>query len=219
MDARKSPDRQSCSLPHCHSSLAHNISCVPGTHSNAPRRTPLTTVKPACLPACLCSDDEDAVTSGEVEIVSPRHMLPSTSSPPPTLQEPSVILDPSHLAALCGALPARFKLRKWQLVYSTSRHGTSLATLYRKASQQAPCVLVVRDSGGHVFGAFTPEAWRIAPRFYGTGETFVFQLEPHKVLYPWKVKSRVKNEYFMYRWARGRGLACCLQPAELPEHG
>lgn len=28
-----------------------------------------------------------------------------------------------------------------------------------------------------MFGAYTTESWRIAPRFYGTGETFVFQLE------------------------------------------
>jgi hypothetical protein len=42
-------------------------------------------------------------------------------------------------------------------------------------------VLLVRDGGGYVFGAFCPEAWRPSPRFFGTGETFVFQLAPHKV--------------------------------------
>lgn len=51
---------------------------------------------------------------------------------------------------------------------------------------------------GYVFGAFTSEPWRVAPRFYGTGETFMFQLEPHRIMYPWKVKSRTKNDYFMY---------------------
>jgi hypothetical protein len=52
-------------------------------------------------------------------------------------------------------------------------------------------VLVIKDTGGHVFGAFTAEAWRVAPRFYGTGETFVFQLEPHRVCYPWKVRGQI----------------------------
>jgi hypothetical protein len=37
-------------------------------------------------------------------------------------------------------------------------------------------VLVLRDTAQHVFGAFTAEPWRIAPRYYGTGESFVFQL-------------------------------------------
>ena len=38
-------------------------------------------------------------------------------------------------------------------------------------------MLVVRDTRQHVFGAFTAEPWRIAPRYYGTGESFVFQLQ------------------------------------------
>ena len=38
-------------------------------------------------------------------------------------------------------------------------------------------MLVVRDRGGAVFGCFTAEAWRVAPRYYGTGESFVFQLQ------------------------------------------
>jgi hypothetical protein len=52
---------------------------------------------------------------------------------------------------------------------------------YRRAAGQAATVLLVRDTGGYVFGAFCPEAWKPSPRFFGTGETFVFQLAPHKV--------------------------------------
>lgn len=40
---------------------------------------------------------------------------------------------------------------------------------------------VLPGARGHVFGAFASEAWRVGPRFYGTGETFVFQLRPNKV--------------------------------------
>jgi hypothetical protein len=46
----------------------------------------------------------------------------------------------------------------------------------RKAVGAAPTVLLVRDGEGHVFGAYAPEPWRHATRFYGTGETFVFQV-------------------------------------------
>ena len=59
---------------------------------------------------------------------------------------------------------------------STERHGISLQTLYRR-SMAAPTLLVIRDSAGYVFGCFTSEAWRVATRFYGSGETFVFQLQ------------------------------------------
>jgi len=73
---------------------------------------------------------------------------------------------------------------------STWRDGISLATLLRKAelakkdgSERLPCLLVVRDQSGHVFGGFTSEAWRVAPRYYGTGESFVFQAHPRQVMY------------------------------------
>lgn len=30
---------------------------------------------------------------------------------------------------------------------------------------------------GYSFGCYTPDSWHVAPRYYGSGETFVFQLE------------------------------------------
>ena len=54
---------------------------------------------------------------------------------------------------------------------------TVLACGRRAGEQRGPCVLVVRERGGAVFGCFTAEAWRVAPRYYGTGESFVFQLQ------------------------------------------
>ncbi len=55
-------------------------------------------------------------------------------------------------------------------------------TARRRASEhRGPCVLVVRDRRGAVFGCFTAEAWRVAPRYYGTGESFVFQLQARLV--------------------------------------
>ena len=49
--------------------------------------------------------------------------------------------------------------------------------LRRRAPESAPCVLVVRDTQQHVFGCFTSKSWRVAPRYYGTGESFVFQIQ------------------------------------------
>ena len=68
------------------------------------------------------------------------------------------------------------RTRNWTLLYATHRDGISLHTLMRKAERQAPTVLVVRDGGGALFGALVTEAWHTAPRFYGTGESFVFQV-------------------------------------------
>lgn len=123
-------------------------------------------------------------TQGAVELAMPKHLVPGDFTP--RLSEQSSILtsdsklkiDAQYIAA---ALPARYQSKDWQLLYSTSRHGISLQTLYRKAAGVTSTVLLVRDAGGYVFGAFCTEPWKPSPRFFGTGETFVFQLEPHKV--------------------------------------
>ncbi|GIL55153.1 hypothetical protein Vafri_10748 [Volvox africanus] len=106
----------------------------------------------------------------------------------PTLSEPSAVMPLDDFRALAGAVPARLAARRWQLLYGSARDGISLRTLYRKAAGRAPTVLVVREAGacGHVFGAFAAEAWKSGPRFYGTGETFVFMLQPHRAKYPWQ---------------------------------
>ena len=48
---------------------------------------------------------------------------------------------------------------------------------FRRAPESGASVLVVRDTQQHVFGCFTSESWRVAPRYYGTGESFVFQTQ------------------------------------------
>ncbi|KAG2451189.1 hypothetical protein HYH02_003796 [Chlamydomonas schloesseri] len=106
----------------------------------------------------------------------------------PVLSEPSAIMSMDDVRALSSAVPARLAQSKWALLYGSSRDGISLRTLYRKAAGRAPTLLVVREAGGmgHIFGAFAAEAWKPGPRFYGTGETFVFTLQPQRVKYAWQ---------------------------------
>ncbi|EFJ52510.1 hypothetical protein VOLCADRAFT_56079 [Volvox carteri f. nagariensis] len=112
--------------------------------------------------------------------------------------EPSVILNDLQMRALASAVPPLERMKDWVLSYSTAKHGISLQTLYRRAVGGMPTILLVRDFGGFVFGCFTPDSWRVAPRYYGSGETFVFQLEPHRVAYPWRSMSKTKNDLFQY---------------------
>jgi len=112
--------------------------------------------------------------------------------------EPSQILTEPHLRALASALQPMQRFLSWQLSYSTARHGISLSTLYRRSAGHTPTMVVIRDSAGYVFGCYSDDGWRTMPRFYGTGETFVFQLEPHRVMFPWRSLSQVKNDFFQY---------------------
>lgn len=144
-------------------------------------------VQPAAAP-----DEEN-----EVELSMPHHLV-GGSAPMPGLSEPSTIMSEQHVSALANVIPSRFRFKEWSLSYSTARHGISLSTLYRRMMPHSPAITVIKDSSGYVFGCYTPEPWRVASRFYGSGETFVFQLEPHRVMYPWKLHTTVKNDYFMY---------------------
>ena len=101
------------------------------------------------------------------------------------MSDESAACSPAQARALSGALPARLRNATWRLRYSTKRDGTSLRTMYRRAGAarvgEHRCeesVLLVRTSRGERFGAFTTEHWRVAPRYYGTGESFVFVLVP-----------------------------------------
>ena len=122
------------------------------------------------------------------------------------LRNSTSLLTRRQVSAVVSALPIRHKLNRWRLAYSTHRDGTSLNTLYRKCARLSPTVMVIRDDAGHVFGCFAPESWsgpgagqhggtrqHSLKRYYGTGETFVFQLVPEMVAYRW---SR-ENNYFM----------------------
>ena len=110
--------------------------------------------------------------------------------------EPSQIMNAQHLRAVASSLPPMQRFLSWQLAYSTARHGISLGTLFRRSAGHTPTLLVIRDTAGFVFGCYSEDGWRSSPRFYGTGETFVFQLEPHRIMYPWRPLSQVKNDFF-----------------------
>ena len=91
----------------------------------------------------------------------------------------STIAEENHLKILSRYLPRQVRDRAWRLLYSLSRDGTSLETLLRRSSvTEEPCILLVRDTVGHRFGAFLSSPWRRETEPYGTGESFVFDFDP-----------------------------------------
>lgn len=133
----------------------------------------------------------------DLELAVPDPMRPVELEP--DMDSRSGILGPREAQAVAGSLPARHRLCAWKLLYSTDRHGISLQTLYRRAVA-SPSLLFIKDTKGFVFGAFTSEGWRLGTRFFGTGETFVFQLRPHQVAWKWNHSTArlARNDYFMF---------------------
>ncbi|XP_047200803.1 nuclear receptor coactivator 7 isoform X2 [Girardinichthys multiradiatus] len=98
----------------------------------------------------------------------------------------SHILEASHVRELCKELPPRTVGQTWQLAYSTSRHGASLKSLYRKLSNtDSPVLIVIKDALDELFGAFLSDPLRPSENFYGTGETFLFMLHPRFKCFRW----------------------------------
>jgi len=77
-------------------------------------------------------------------------------------------------------VPTRLSLSdEWNLVYSLEQDGASLATLYDKCDayrgRRVGFVLVVKDCEGGIFGAYLSDVPHPAPKYFGTGECFLWR--------------------------------------------
>lgn len=77
-------------------------------------------------------------------------------------------------------VPARLSLAEdWNLVYSLEQDGASLATLYDKCAayqgKRVGFVLVVKGCEGGIFGAYLSDPPHPAPKYFGTGECFLWR--------------------------------------------
>ncbi|CAN0511866.1 unnamed protein product, partial [Ectocarpus sp. 12 AP-2014] len=70
------------------------------------------------------------------------------------LDQPSKILTAARLRRLAEAVPLGQAMKTWRLGYSIARDGASLWTLLQNCRGRGPCLIVVEDSWGYVFGGF-----------------------------------------------------------------
>ncbi|XP_052121318.1 uncharacterized protein LOC113203066 isoform X4 [Frankliniella occidentalis] len=104
----------------------------------------------------------------------------------PDLVGVTEILTEDHRKELCRHLPARAEGYVWTLVFSTSQHGFSLNSMYRKMQRlESPILLVIQDTDNNVFGALTSCALKVSDHFYGTGESLLFRFQPQFQVYNW----------------------------------
>ncbi|RMY98726.1 hypothetical protein D0860_08453 [Hortaea werneckii] len=77
-------------------------------------------------------------------------------------------------------LPARLQLMdQWHLTYSLEQDGSTLSTLYNLCDQhrgkRGGFVLVVRDAGGGIFGAYLTDPPKPQSHYFGSGECFLWR--------------------------------------------
>jgi len=105
-----------------------------------------------------------------------------------------LLLSDGLLQQLAQWLPRRHTHARWTMLFSTGLDGYSLHTLYRKCTDRGVLLLLVRDVHGGLFGAHIADRLRLPDSghatgttalatdsmlsFYGTGETFLFEVLP-----------------------------------------
>ncbi|KAI9724623.1 MAG: hypothetical protein M1828_003647 [Chrysothrix sp. TS-e1954] len=109
--------------------------------------------------------------------LTPLSQAGYTSNTPPKAQLLSRLLA-EEIRLL---IPPRLQLcSTWRLLFGLEQDGASLSTLYTKCAstrgQRGGFVLVVRDNGGGLFGAYvTDPPGPSAGHYYGTGECFLWR--------------------------------------------
>lgn len=108
----------------------------------------------------------------------------------------SQLLKSIMVSSITRHLPIRCRYSDWVLGFSTYVHGLSIGNMYRTLlkDQKKPCITVLKDNKGHVFGCYTTECWKVTKdnHFYGGGEAFVFTVDPEHQFFNWSQS----NKYF-----------------------
>ncbi|OAL54820.1 oxidation resistance protein 1 [Pyrenochaeta sp. DS3sAY3a] len=132
-----------------------------------------------------------STTSDMNSVFQPPHRTESPFQPPPLtpltlkgwrvgMREKGKLLSKALAEEIRLLVPPRLQLvDEWSLAYSLEQNGVSLGTLYQKSDdyrgKRGGFVLVVRDGGGGVFGAYLSDAPHPQPHFYGNGECFLWR--------------------------------------------
>ncbi|XP_061449724.1 MTOR-associated protein MEAK7 [Rhineura floridana] len=102
------------------------------------------------------------------------------------LDIPSVTYINSHL-------PSELQ-HKWRLIFASRVHGESFTQLCGHIVNKGPCVLVLKDADGYVFGGFSSCSWAVKPQFQGDNGCFLFSVSPSLAVFT----HTGYNDHYMY---------------------
>ncbi|XP_058901521.1 MTOR-associated protein MEAK7 [Kogia breviceps] len=103
------------------------------------------------------------------------------------------VLDVLSVIYINSQLP-RTQRHHWRLLFSSELHGRSFAQLCGRIVHGGPCVLLLEDHDGHVFGGFASCSWEVKPQFQGDDRCFLFSISPSMAVYT----CTGYNDHYMY---------------------
>ncbi len=109
---------------------------------------------------------------------SPLSTSPSSFPSDGSVRPSDPVLTPAIISALTNRhLPQSLRLRPWSRLYSLQRDGTSPHLFDSRASRVKESILAVRCMDGKTLGCFVSDPWIRRHGFYGTGQSFIFEVE------------------------------------------
>ncbi|ELK00458.1 TLD domain-containing protein KIAA1609 [Pteropus alecto] len=108
-------------------------------------------------------------------------------------QEFESVLDVLSVIFVNSHLP-REQQHRWHLLFSTELHGHSFAQLCGRIPHRGPCVALLEDHDGYVFGGFASCSWEIKPQFQGDDKCFLFSISPNMAVHT----CTGYNNHYMY---------------------
>ncbi|KAL7718438.1 Oxidation resistance protein 1 [Entamoeba marina] len=128
---------------------------------------------------------------------SPRSFNSSFNNIPRPLDSLSPSVLPSDFITIEMArflnsfLPLRISIMDLELIFNTKQDGFSLTQLYYQCASRSPLIFLIKAEKMY-FGAYVSDALVLQQRYYGSGETFLFTLNP-----PRKYEATFKNSFFI----------------------
>ena len=77
-------------------------------------------------------------------------------------------------------------MREWTLLFTIDIDGVSYQTFFNKVMDRDNTVFLIKDTKGKIFGGYFSESWRKANHFYGFGDSFVFNFDEDRIIYPYE---------------------------------
>jgi hypothetical protein len=129
------------------------------------------------------------------ETIKKEIIIENTKEIFPILVGESKILKKEDIKFLCNDLPSEEFSKKWNLLYSSTKHGKSFNRFCFHIVNKGSTIILIRDEEGYIFGGFCEESWKPKyPKFYGSPRSFLFQLYPIKKIW----KSTGINDHYQY---------------------
>jgi hypothetical protein len=99
------------------------------------------------------------------------------------------ILTLFEINILRSSVPLRFQYNSWNLIFTSSLHGTSIKSALQKISSLKTILILIEAEHHEIFGTFLPFCISPSRNYYGSFDVFVFSLNPQMRKYPCTEKN------------------------------